>query len=105
MNHWKTQQQIKAENPNMVSLPDLTDEEQEFAERFSRQLHLYWGVTRLARGFSFGEERTETTHPNLVNFSSLPVDQQEFDLEDAITTMRVLKGMGLQFQNLHLEES
>ena len=99
MTIWKSPEHIRQLNPDMVELPELTLEEEQFAIYvFSQQLHLTWGVTRMGRGMVFGPERTETEHPNLMQYDDMPEQQQEFDEEDAVTTMRVLKALGVQFK-------
>jgi hypothetical protein len=97
-NYWRSPSHIRQLNGDMVELPKLTPEEEQFATyTFAHQLHLTWGLTRMARGFVYGPSRTETEHPNLVQHEDLPEEQQRFDEEDAVTTLRVLKALGLEF--------
>ena len=98
MTIWKSSEHIRQLNPHMVELPELTLEEEQFAIYvFAKQLHLTWGETRMARGFVYGPERSETDHPNLMQHDDLPEQQQIYDEEDAIATMRTLKALGVVF--------
>ena len=92
MSIWNNENDIRRQNPEMVEPGQLTELELGLILSLSRQLHWSWGVARLRRGFTFGDERTEETHPNLRQ--ELSDEEKQRDLEDAKTLLQVLSGMG-----------
>jgi ryanodine receptor 2 len=65
-------------------------------EEMAKNVHEVWAETRIAQGWTFGEQRNDDlkTHPGLVPYDKLPEDEKDYDRNTAIGTLKLIMKLG-----------
>lgn len=79
---------------DVVLPPDL----EQLAEKMAKNVHEVWADSRLAEGWSYGEERDDAkkTHPCLIPYEELPEEEKEYDRNTSIGTLKLIMKLGFK---------
>jgi hypothetical protein len=80
-------------NTEGVILPDAL---LELTEKIAENVHENWAQSRIADGWSYGEERNDAkkTTPCLVPYSELSDEEKEYDRVTALETLKLIVALG-----------
>lgn len=67
-------------------------------EQMAKNVHEVWAETRLAQGWTYGEQRNDVlkTHPCLVPYEELPEEEKEYDRNTSIGTLKLILRLGFK---------
>ena len=70
----------------------------ELTELLARNTHEVWATQRIAEGWKYGAERSDTKkmHPCLVAYDNLPENEKEYDRNTAMETLKVIQILGFE---------
>lgn len=76
----------------------LPEELEQLAELMAKNVHEVWAETRIAQGWTYGEQRNDDlkTHPCLVAYEDLPEKEKEYDRNTSIGTLKVILKLGFK---------
>lgn len=84
--------------PNPMDTRDvqLPEELSALAEEMSKNVHEVWAQTRMAQGWSYGEERNdaEKKHPCLVPYEDLSEEEKAYDRNTSQETIKLILMLG-----------
>lgn len=84
--------------PNPMDTRDvqLPEELSTLAEEMSKNVHEVWAQTRMAQGWSYGEERNdaEKKHPCLVPYEDLSEEEKAYDRNTSQETIKLILMLG-----------
>ena len=84
--------------PKPVDTSDvqLPEELEMLVEQMSKNVHDVWAETRIAQGWSYGEQRDDAQklHPCLVPYEELPDSEKEYDRNTSIGTLKLILKLG-----------
>ncbi|WP_018710413.1 RyR domain-containing protein [Phocaeicola barnesiae] len=84
--------------PQPVDVTDvrLPDELNNLVEQMARNVHEVWAETRIAQGWTYGEQRDDVhkQHPCLVPYEELPDAEKEYDRQTAVSTLKLIMKLG-----------
>lgn len=74
----------------------LPEELNALAEEMSKNVHEVWAQTRMAQGWSYGEERNdaEKKHPCLVPYEDLSEEEKTYDRNTSQETIKLILKLG-----------
>ena len=83
---------------NGVALPD---ELMPLVEKMAKNVHEVWAETRIAQGWTYGEERDDEkkTHPCLIAYEDLPEEEKEYDRNTCLGTLKLIMKLGFKIEN------
>lgn len=83
---------------NGVALPD---ELMPLVEKMAKNVHEVWAETRIAQGWTYGEERDDEkkTHPCLIAYEDLPEEEKEYDRNTCLGTLKLIMKLGFRIEN------
>lgn len=83
---------------NGVALPD---ELMQLVEKMAKNVHEVWAETRIAQGWTYGEERDDEkkTHPCLIAYEDLPEEEKEYDRNTCLGTLKLIMKLGFRIEN------
>ena len=86
--------------PKDTSGIELEPELSELTELIAENVHDLWAQSRIAEGWTYGEERNEKlrTTPCLVPYSELPESEKEYDRNTALGTLKLIKALGYRIE-------
>ena len=86
--------------PKDTSGIELDPELSELTELIAENVHDLWAQSRIAEGWTYGEERNEKlrTTPCLVPYSELPESEKEYDRNTALGTLKLIKALGYRIE-------
>ena len=78
-----------------VTLPPVLDA---LVEQLAENNHDHWARRRIEAGWTHGSLRDDAskTHPDLVSYRDLPVDEQEYDRTSVVETLKAILALGYQ---------
>ena len=67
-------------------------------EQMAKNVHEVWAESRIAQGWSYGEERNDTLkhHPCLVPYEELPEVEKAYDRDTALGTLKLISKLGFK---------
>ena len=76
----------------------LPDELNVLIEQMAKNVHEVWAESRIAQGWSYGEERSDAlmTHPCLIPYEELPEVEKAYDRDTALGTLRLISKLGFK---------
>ena len=76
----------------------LPDELNVLIEQMAQNVHEVWAESRIAQGWSYGEERNDTLkhHPCLVPYEELPEVEKAYDRDTALGTLKLISKLGFK---------
>ena len=76
----------------------LPDELNVLIEQMAKNVHEVWAESRIAQGWSYGEERNDTMkhHPCLVPYEELPEVEKAYDRDTALGTLKLISKLGFK---------
>lgn len=76
----------------------LPEELNSLVEEMSKNVHEVWAQTRIAQGWTYGEERndTEKKHPCLVPYEELSEDEKTYDRNTSVETIKLILKLGFK---------
>lgn len=84
--------------PQPINTTDvkLPEELEQLVEQMSKNVHEVWAETRIAQGWTYGEQRNDEhkTHPGLVPYEELPEEEKEYDRNTSIGTLKLIMKLG-----------
>ena len=85
-------------NPVDTHSIQIPEELKSLAEEMSKNVHEVWAQTRIAQGWTYGEERndTEKKHPCLVPYEELSEEEKEYDRNTSIETIKLILKLGFK---------
>lgn len=90
----------KAYIPQPVDTSDvrLPEELEKLVEQMSKNVHEVWAETRIAQGWTYGEQRNDAlkTHPCLIPYEDLPEEEKEYDRNTSIGTLKLIMKLGFK---------
>lgn len=91
---------IKTYIPNPVDTKnvDLPKGLEPLIEEMSKNVHEVWAQTRIAQGWTYGEERNdaEKKHPCLVPYEELSEEEKEYDRNTSVETIKLILKLGFK---------
>lgn len=90
----KTYQPKPIDTSDIVLPPVLT----ELTERLAENVHDVWALARINEGWSYGESRSDSKKqtPCLVPYSELTPQEQDYDRQTAIQTLKIILKLGFK---------
>lgn len=86
--------------PKPVDTSDvqLPEELEMLVEQMSKNVHDVWAETRIAQGWSYGEQRDDAQklHPCLVPYEELTDSEKEYDRNTSIGTLKLILKLGFK---------
>ena len=84
--------------PMDISDIQLPDELNVLIEQMAKNVHEVWAESRIAQGWSYGEERNDTLkhHPCLVPYEELPEVEKAYDRDTALGTLKLISKLGFK---------
>ena len=84
--------------PKDTSDIQLPEELNELIEQMAKNVHEVWAESRIAQGWSYGEERNDTLkhHPCLVPYEELPEVEKAYDRDTALGTLKLISKLGFK---------
>lgn len=90
----------KSYTPQPIDTSDvkLPKELEKLVEDMSKNVHDVWAETRIAQGWSYGEQRNDEKklHPCLVPYDDLPDSEKEYDRNTSIGTLKLILKLGFK---------
>lgn len=90
----------KTYTPRPIDTSDvkLPEELEMLVEQMSKNVHDVWAETRIAQGWSYGEQRNDEKklHPCLVPYEDLPDSEKEYDRNTSIGTLKLILKLGFR---------
>ena len=90
----------KTYTPRPIDTSDvkLPEELELLVEQMSKNVHDVWAETRIAQGWSYGEQRNDEKklHPCLVPYEDLPDSEKEYDRNTSIGTLKLILKLGFR---------
>ncbi len=90
----------KTYTPQPVDTSDVTlpEELEMLVEQMSKNVHDVWAETRIAQGWTYGEQRNDDKklHPCLVPYEELPDSEKEYDRNTSIGTLKLILKLGFK---------
>ena len=85
-----------------VALPRSLDHLQ---ERLAKNAHEIWASQRMQEGWTYGPKRDDRTRQNpcLVPYEELPESEKEYDRQNAMETLRMIRLLHYDIQRQHCE--
>lgn len=85
-------------NPVDTKSVDLPEDLKPLVEEMSKNVHEVWAQTRIAQGWTYGEERNdaERKHPCLVPYEDLSGEEKEYDRNTSIETIKLILKLGFK---------
>lgn len=79
---------------------ELPSELMELTELLARNVHKIWMEQRLAKGWTYGEERNDALkeHPCLVPYDELSEDEKVYDRNSAVETLKTIILLGYRIK-------
>ena len=76
----------------------IPEELKSLAEEMSKNVHEVWAQTRIAQGWTYGEERNdaEKKHPCLVAYEELSEEEKAYDRNTSIGTIKLILKLGFK---------
>ena len=76
----------------------LPEELNVLIEQMAKNVHEVWAESRIAQGWSYGEERNDTLkhHPCLVPYEELPEVEKAYDRDTALGTLKLISKLGFK---------
>ena len=76
----------------------LPEELNVLIEQMAKNVHEVWAESRVAQGWSYGEERNDTLkhHPCLVPYEELPEVEKAYDRDTALGTLKLISKLGFK---------
>ena len=76
----------------------LPDNLADLAELLARNVHEVWSQTRMAQGWTYGEERDDQRkrHPCLIPYDELPESEKLFDRNTSQQTLKLIMKLGFR---------
>jgi len=91
---------LKTYIPKPVDTSDvqLSEELEMLVEQMSKNVHDVWAETRIAQGWTYGEQRDDAQkkHPCLVPYEELPDSEKEYDRNTSIGTLKLILKLGFK---------
>lgn len=91
---------MKEYKPNPVDTQGikLPQELDSLVEEMSKNVHEVWAQTRIAQGWTYGEERNdaEKQHPCLVPYEELSEDEKTYDRNTSVETIKLILKLGFK---------
>lgn len=91
---------MKTYNPTPIDTQDvvLPKSLDKLTEQMARNVHEVWAHGRMAEGWSYGEQRNDKlkTHPCLVPYDQLSDEEQEYDRQTALQTLKLIIKLGFK---------
>ena len=88
--------------PTPISTSDvvLSEEITELSEQIAKNVHEVWAATRIADGWTWGEERNDALkkHPCLIPYEELPDSEREYDRNTALETIKLIQKFGFNIE-------
>ena len=77
---------------------ELPEELNSLVEEMSKNVHEVWAQTRIAQGWTYGEERNdaEKKHPRLVPYEELSEDEKTYDRNTSVETIKLILKLGFK---------
>lgn len=77
---------------------ELPEELGQLIEQMSKNVHEVWSETRMAQGWTYGEQRNDglKTHPCLIPYEELPEEEKVFDRNTSIGTLKLIMKLGFK---------
>ena len=86
--------------PKPVDTSDvqLSEELEMLVEQMSKNVHDVWAETRIAQGWTYGEQRDDVQkkHPCWVPYEELPDSEKEYDRNTSIGTLKLSLKLGFK---------
>lgn len=78
-----------------ISIPPELDS---LVEEMSKNVHEVWAQTRIAQGWTYGEERNdaEKKHPCLVPYEELREEEKTYDRNTSVETIKLILKLGFK---------
>lgn len=72
----------------------------DLTEQLAKNAHEVWARQRLAEGWRYGAERSDTRkeHPCLVPYEELPESEKEYDRQTAMETIKAILALGYRLE-------
>ncbi len=72
----------------------------ELTEKIAENVHDTWAIGRIEQGWTYGEVRDDAkkTTPCLVEYSSLPESEKEYDRKTALETLKLIIALGYKIE-------
>lgn len=90
--------------PQPINTDDihLSEELNELTEAMAKNVHEVWAEGRIADGWKYGEERSDTLklHPCLVPYEKLPKSEKGYDRATAISTLKLIMKLGFEIKKI-----
>lgn len=82
--------------PIDTSRAELSPDILQLTEQLSRNAHEVWAQERIAQGWRYGRERSDTRkeHPSLVPYEQLSENEKVFDRNTAMGTLKAILALG-----------
>lgn len=91
---------MKEYKPNPVDTQGikLPQELDSLVEEMSKNVHEVWAQTRIAQGWTYGEERNdaEKKHQCLVPYEKLSEDEKTYDRNTSVETIKLILKLGFK---------
>ncbi|GHT77385.1 hypothetical protein AGMMS50262_18230 [Bacteroidia bacterium] len=91
---------MNAYNPHPLdtSAVELPADLLNLTELLARNTHEVWAAQRIADGWHYGTERSDSKklHPCLVPYDELPESEKEYDRNTAMETLRLIHKLGFE---------
>lgn len=78
----------------------LPEELNELVEMIAENVHEVWAQSRMAQGWTYGEERDDVLkhHPCLVPYDELPEVEKDYDRDTAFGTLKLIRKSGFKIE-------
>lgn len=65
-------------------------------EQMAKNVHEVWAQSRIAQGWAYGKERSDSLklHPCLISYEELPELEKDYDRETALQTLKLICKLG-----------
>lgn len=76
----------------------LPEELELLVEQMSKNVHEVWAETRIAQGWTYGEQRNDElkTHPCLIPYEELPEEEKDYDRNTSVGTLKLILKLGFK---------
>ena len=88
--------------PLDISGIELPEELNTLIEKMAENVHEVWAQSRMAEGWSYGEERNDPLkhHPCLIPYEELPEVEKDYDRDTALRTLKLILKLGFKISRL-----
>lgn len=91
---------MKQYEPNPIDTKgiSLPEELNDLVEEMSKNVHEVWAATRIAQGWTYGEQRDdrEKKHPCLVPYEELSEEEKTYDRNTSLETIKLILKLGFK---------